>query len=57
MTVLVTGATGFLGNHVARLLAERGDRVRVLVRAKSKTSLLDGLAFAIFWTPGQSWQK
>lgn len=44
MTVLVTGATGFLGNHVARLLAERRDRVRVLVRAKSKTAPLDGLA-------------
>ena len=35
MTVLVTGATGFLGSHVARLLAERGERVRVLVRPES----------------------
>ena len=25
MKTLVTGATGFLGNHVARLLAERGE--------------------------------
>ncbi len=31
-TVLVTGASGFLGWHVARLLVERGDRVRALVR-------------------------
>ena len=42
MTVLVTGATGFLGNHVARLLAERGDRVRALVRSRS--ARLDGMA-------------
>ena len=43
MTTLVTGASGFLGSHVARQLAERGDRVRVLLRATSQTRLLDGL--------------
>lgn len=32
--VLVTGATGFLGWHVARLLVERGYAVRALVRRK-----------------------
>ncbi len=32
MRSLVTGATGFIGSHVARVLAERGDAVRVLVR-------------------------
>src|ERR1022692_1045000 len=38
---LVTGASGFLGWHVARLLAERGHRVRALVRPASKIRELD----------------
>ena len=44
MTTLVTGASGFLGSHVARLLVERGERVRVLLRPASQTRLLEGLA-------------
>src|SRR6266446_4379592 len=44
MTTLVTGASGFLGSHVARLLVERGDRVRVLLRPTSQTRLLEDLA-------------
>lgn len=32
---LVTGATGLVGSHVARLLAERGDALRVTVREGS----------------------
>ena len=35
MNAFVTGASGFLGSHVARLLAERGGGVRVLVRPSS----------------------
>ena len=34
MRVLVTGATGFTGGHLARFLAARGDQVRVLVRPR-----------------------
>jgi dihydroflavonol-4-reductase len=43
MTALVTGATGFLGSHVARLLVERGQRVRVLVRPGREGGHLEGL--------------
>ena len=35
MLAFVTGATGFLGSHVARALAERGADLRLLVRANS----------------------
>lgn len=49
MTTLVTGASGFLGSHVVRLVAERGDRVRVLLRPASQTRLLEGLAVERVW--------
>jgi nucleoside-diphosphate-sugar epimerase len=40
MTVLVTGAAGFLGSHVTELLVESGERPRVLVRPGHSTSQL-----------------
>jgi dihydroflavonol-4-reductase len=43
MTTLVTGATGFLGNHVARQLVAAGHPVRVLVRSSSNLASLEGL--------------
>jgi nucleoside-diphosphate-sugar epimerase len=36
MKVLVTGATGFTGGHLATTLARRGDEVRALVRPRSR---------------------
>jgi dihydroflavonol-4-reductase len=36
MKVLVTGATGFVGSHVAQLLCAQGADVRVLVRSTSR---------------------
>lgn len=41
---LVTGATGFVGSHVARHLADRGWRVRVLVRSTSRMDNLAGVS-------------
>ncbi len=40
---LVIGASGFLGSHVTRALAERGDDVRVLIRTTSSTKAIDDL--------------
>jgi dihydroflavonol-4-reductase len=43
MKVFVTGATGFVGSHVARLLHEQGAELRLLVRATSRTENIDAL--------------
>jgi len=43
MLAFVTGATGFLGSHVARILAEQGAELRVLVRPTSDLRNLEGL--------------
>jgi nucleoside-diphosphate-sugar epimerase len=45
--VLVTGATGFTGGHLARFLAHRGDDVRVLVRDPSSASSLGVSGFDV----------
>ena len=45
--VLVTGATGFIGANVVRLLLERGEEVRVLVRATSDRGNVAGLPVEI----------
>ncbi|HUA17005.1 MAG TPA: hopanoid-associated sugar epimerase [Verrucomicrobiae bacterium] len=43
MRAFVTGATGFLGSHVARVLADQGAELRLLVRPTSNLKNLDGL--------------
>ena len=41
--VLITGATGFIGNHVTRLCLEQGDEVRVMVMPGEDRSPLAGM--------------
>ena len=48
MTTLVTGATGFVGSHVARQLVNAGQSVRALVRPGSNLEALAGLHVEYF---------
>ncbi|MGR3174655.1 MAG: complex I NDUFA9 subunit family protein [Candidatus Scalindua sp.] len=41
--ILVTGGTGFVGRNIVRLLVEKGQDVRCLVRESSPRDVLDGL--------------
>ncbi len=47
MKAFVTGATGFVGSHVAQALAEQGADLRLLVRSTSKTNNISALAAEI----------
>lgn len=49
MTVLLTGATGFLGSHVAEQLSNAGIAVRALVRKSSNTKFLSTLPNVTLW--------
>jgi nucleoside-diphosphate-sugar epimerase len=46
-TCLITGATGFVGSHVAMACARREMSVRALVRSESETKLLEELGARI----------
>ena len=43
MLAFLTGATGFVGSHVARVLAEQGADLRLLVRPSSDLRNLEGI--------------
>jgi dihydroflavonol-4-reductase len=43
MLALVTGATGFVGSHVARVLQEKGSELRLLVRSNSDPKNIQSL--------------
>jgi dihydroflavonol-4-reductase len=44
MNVFLTGATGFVGSHVARAFAAQGATLRLLVRPSSRLDNLEGLS-------------
>ena len=45
MKVLVTGASGFLGSHIAEALAAEGHQVRLLFRARSNREWVRGIDY------------
>lgn len=47
MLNVVTGASGFIGHHVARVLCARGENVRVILRKTSRREHLAGLPVEI----------
>ena len=44
MKVFLTGATGFVGSHVARAYAAEGAELRLLTRSTSNPAALEGLS-------------
>ena len=46
-TVMITGATGFLGGRLAERLVQHGFRLKALVRARSRTARLEALGAAL----------
>jgi dihydroflavonol-4-reductase len=48
VTILVTGASGFVGSAVTRALVARGESVRVLLRSASRRENIAGLDVEVF---------
>ena len=44
--ILVAGATGLVGNEVCRKVAQRGEKLRALVRASSSRDKIEALQSA-----------
>ena len=44
MKVFLTGATGFVGSHVARTYAESSAELRLLTRSSSNLAAIEGMA-------------
>lgn len=49
MKILLTGATGFLGSNVLRILLQKGYNVRALRRANSRMDLVADIADRVEW--------
>ncbi len=49
---LITGATGLLGSYLAKLLINKGEKVRAIKRVMSDTSLLGTYVDKIEWVEG-----
>jgi 2-alkyl-3-oxoalkanoate reductase len=47
MSLLITGATGFVGSHLAETCVQRGMNVRTIARPNSDTKLLESLGVTI----------
>ncbi|MCY3921258.1 MAG: NAD-dependent epimerase/dehydratase family protein, partial [Chloroflexi bacterium] len=43
--MLLTGGSGFVGGHLAHVLAAEGHELRLLVRPTSDTSFVDDVEF------------
>lgn len=52
MRILLTGATGFIGSHVARALVREGHKVHVLVRAESNLGRIEDLTSSLHLIKG-----